>query len=129
MTEQEFDERIKGLEPLMYDEVIPQEAMQSLVPKDDGIISYVLWEVDDQIGMLENSNGKIGGIVLKLNHPNFNELLFITKSFLNFYNVHFLRVDFELLHSIENIPAGNLFKTIDAQLDCITRIPMNLSLN
>lgn len=125
----ELKERIKDLEELTCRSFDPQEVMTTLIPDDERTPKYVNWNVEKNIAVVQGVDGGIGGIVLKLNHKNFDDCVYITLSFLDFFNVYFVGADLKVLHKIEDVPANELFDTINDQLENVVKFPIDFSLN
>lgn len=133
MSEEELEklllERTKGLEELTCRSFDGKKVLQMLIPDDERVIDYAAWNVDENIATIDNIDGGIGGLLLKLNHNNYEDCVLITLSFLDFFNVYFVGCDLKVCHTIENIPCDELFETINTQLENITRIPIKFNLN
>jgi hypothetical protein len=124
-----LEERINELQELTCRSFDPKEVMTTLIPDDERTLKYIAWNVEDKIAIVESVDGGVGGLVLKLNHKNFEDCVYITLSFLDFFNVYFVGRDLKVLHRIEDIPADMLFDVINTQLDNVVKMNIDFSLN
>lgn len=122
-------ERIKDLEELTCRSLNPDEVIRMLVPDDERLHKYMQWNVDENIAIVNSVDGNVGGLLLKLEHKNFDDCVYITLSFLDYFNVYFVGCDLKVLHTIEDVPCDTLFDTINTQLENVTCIPIKYSLN
>lgn len=119
--------RIKELEDFTCRSFNPDEVMQMLVPDDERFESYLDWNVNENIAVVNSIDGNIGGLLMKLEHKNYNDCVYITLSFLDYFNVYFIGHELKVLRTIENVPCDALFDTINEQLE--NYIPFQFSLN
>jgi hypothetical protein len=131
MDENTMEERIKVLEGLTISPIEPNTIMNTIVPHNNKkkMSQFMDWRVNLKVGVVETAYGDAGGVMLKLNHVNYKQCLFITSSFLDFYNVHFVSVNFKVLRSIENIPKEKFFDTINKELNFVHEFPYAISPN
>jgi hypothetical protein len=126
---EKLKEQLEVLQGLTIESFDPNDIMEYIIPKGERLMDFLQWEMDENIGVIPSIDGECGAVVIKLTHPNFEDLVMVTKSFLDFANVHFLDSSFKVLHTIDNIPMDELFETIDTQLKLVTKIPIKICLN
>jgi hypothetical protein len=82
--------------------------------------------VEKKIGVISNDEDETIGMMLKLNHKNYDELVYITLNFLDYYNIYFIRmIDNELLNKVEDVGCEELFITIDSLLESVIKFEIN----
>lgn len=93
---------------------------------EKGLLRFLSWGVERKIGVISNNEDEPIGMMLKLNHKNYDELVYITLNFLDYYNIYFIRkIDNELLNKVEDIGCEELFITIDSLLESVIKFEIN----
>ena len=64
----------------------------------------------------ESTDGYVGGIVLKLNHPNYSDMVLITLSYDDTYRIRFADEKFNVSDDIEGIYFDMLFECINERI-------------
>jgi hypothetical protein len=93
---------------------------------EKGLLRFLSWGVEKKIGVISNDEDETIGMMLKLNHKNYDELVYITLNFLDYYNIYFIRMnDNELLNKVEDVGCEELFITIDSLLESVIKFEIN----
>ena len=104
----------------------PQVTMEQIVGCSDPI-KFLGWNIDKRISVLRDDDDDCVGMIMKLNHKNFNDMLLITLSWDDTYRVRFVDQDFNIIDDIEGLFFDQLFEVIDRRLD--EKIKVEFSLN
>jgi hypothetical protein len=126
---QNLREHFKQLEELTISEFNPSELLDKLIPDDERFEKFKEWNLDLNLFTVLGITGEVSGLVMKLDHKNFEDLLFITKSFMGFYNVHYISTNLSVLHTEENILEKDLFNTINKTLERVVKVDLSNRLN
>lgn len=119
------NEKFEALKNLCCRTLNPNETMSQIIIGNE--IDFLKWNVAHEIGVMNNDDGEIVGLLLKLDHKNYDDSIFITLSFLDYYAIHFVDADLNLLHSIELVDCFSIFSVIDNELNSMTKFKFSLN--
>lgn len=106
----------------------PETTMGQL--EDFGGEKFLEWGVDKRVCVLTNNKEERVGIILKINHPNYCDMLLITLSYLDLYSVRFLNMELEeVMKGIDGLYCDQLFECIDRKINSNVRVTIDLCLN
>lgn len=110
----------------------PKTTMSQIIFGVEGdpqkMIDFINWDINEPIGVVRNDDGEVIGMMLKFNHKNYTELLYITLNFLDYYNLYFIQDDTkEVLYSVEDVDCESLFPVIREVINNFQRVQLHLN--
>lgn len=105
--------------------VTMDQITDNLTPKE--VKQFLEWGVEKQLGVVNNEHDESIGVILKLNHKNYEETIYITLNFLDYYNVHFILRNGEVVHTIEDVGCEELYSVIQGVLNCVMKVEVSLN--
>ena len=90
------------------------------------IDEFFSWGVSKQIHVLNNDEGDDVGMVLKMNHPNFDDILLITLGWDDLYVVRFVTDD-GVKNEIEGLYFDQLFDVVNNTLMKMFKMEFNMN--
>lgn len=106
----------------------PRETMNQII--QGGSEKFLDWKISKELFRVFRNNNERNGIVgllMKVNHKNYSDMVYITLSFWDYYNVYFFDRDFNMVHSIEEIDCENIFDAIDDAFQHCVKIEISLN--
>lgn len=104
----------------------PQTTMEQILQESTD--EYETWNVDHRVSVLTNDDGNPVGMILKLEHPNFDDLVLITLSWDDTYRIRFIKYDtFEVVHDKEYIYFDQLFEVINNTLKGMMKMEFSMN--
>lgn len=96
----------------------PSVTMEQLHSSDNNAMTiHSVWKMDKRVSVLCNETTDVpDGMITKLNHPNYSDMMLITLGWSDLYDVRFINMDAEVTHHIEGVYADMLFDTINSYL-------------
>ena len=93
----------------------PRETMKQIVMF--GKDKFMDWKMDCRVTSITNDDDECVGIVMKLNHTNYSDLILISLGWDDTYNVFFLNENSDKTHNIDNVYFDCLFETINNHIN------------
>jgi len=120
--------RIEGtqFEKLSCREFDPQTTLNQIV--EVGRDKVQLWKIDYKLTSFVNEDDETMGIMFKLNHNYYSDMILITLNFMDYYDVHFFNREIQMTHKITDVPCECLYDTINDYINKpIHEFQMNLN--
>lgn len=123
-----FDE-LKNLGCREFDPRVTMSQIMSGMDKNpQRLIEFLSWDIEKNLHVVKNDEDEIIGLMMKFNHDNYSELLYVTLNFLDYYNLHFIHSETkEIICSVEDVDCESLFSVINDTLNNVRKF--NFSLN
>lgn len=104
----------------------PQTTMEQILQESTN--DYQHWNVDQRISVLKNDDDDCVGMIMKLDHPNFDDLVLITLSWDDTYRVRFIDLSRgEVVQDKEYIYFDQLFEVINNTLKGMIRMEFSMN--
>ena len=92
----------------------PTETIKQII--SFGQSEFLSWDIDPRIGTITNDEcegNECVGLIIKLGHENYSDLILITLGFMDTYDVYFLNEEMEKTHEIKDLYFDSLFEQIN----------------
>ena len=100
---------------------VPQETLQQIAHY--GKFGFIMWNINKGIFCIpdfdddeEQIDGYCRGIVLKINHPNYSDMVLITLSYDDTYRIRFMDRECNVTDDVEGIYFDMLFESINDRI-------------
>lgn len=110
----------KELLKMCYRQFDPKTTMNQILMgsvEDKKIDDFMSWNVDKEITVLSNEHDDKVGMLLKLNHPNFSDIVMISLGWEDLYEVNFINWSSgQVVRTESGIYCDMLFSIINSKL-------------
>jgi hypothetical protein len=104
----------------------PEVTMEQIV-SESNFDKFKTWNVHPLIQCMSNDDDECIGMMMKLDHPNYKDFVFITLSWDDTYRVRFFDQRGEEVEDISMLYFDQLFEVIDRRLDKFMRYEVCLN--
>jgi len=80
---------------------------------EEGKNDFFQWNIKQEILTITNEHNEVVGMFLKFQHPNYNDLLFITLGWEDLYHIRFMNEEKHITHEVEGLYHDQLFEVVD----------------
>lgn len=104
----------------------PQVTMEQIVGCSDPI-KFLSWGIDKRISVLKDEDDDCVGMIMKLNHENYDDMIMITLSWDDTYRVRFVNQNFDIVHDVEGLFFDQLFEVINNKLERMMKMEFSMN--
>jgi hypothetical protein len=108
--------QIERLRSFLQREVESEYVMENIIRQ--GKQGAIKWNIHPVVFTLTNSEGESCGCLFKVNTPTYSDMLLVTLSYLDLFQVRFLNKDYEeSMEMCDEVHVSELFETIDKKIN------------